>query len=91
MIEQGKMTTYFIIGTLGKVNEIMLLDPMVRKFSILLETPCALKAALMLLSCWDFATKRRWRGYDLRCSPLAAGANVHARDSNVLISRKCGQ
>lgn len=44
MIEQGKTTTYFIIRILGKVNDFMLLDPIVRKSSILLETPCALKA-----------------------------------------------
>jgi hypothetical protein len=45
----GKTTTYFIIR--GKVNECMFLDPVVRKFSILLEMLCALKAAFKLLSC----------------------------------------
>lgn len=47
--EQGK-ATYIIIRILSKVNDFMFLDPVVRKFSILLETLCALKAALKLLS-----------------------------------------
>ena len=84
MIEQGKTTTYFIIRILGKVNDFMLLDPMVRKFSILLETPCALKVALMLLSCRTLPARDVGAGYGLRCSPFAAYAKVHARDSNVV-------
>jgi hypothetical protein len=49
MIEQGKTATYFI-RIFSKVNDFTFLDLVVRKFSILLETPCALKAALKLLS-----------------------------------------
>ena len=57
MIEQGKTTTYSIIRIFGKVNDFMLLDPMVRKFSILLETPCALKVGINVVVMPDFASK----------------------------------
>jgi hypothetical protein len=89
--EQGK-ATYFVIRILGKVNDCMFLDPVVRKFSILLETLCALKAALKLLSLLSFASRWSWHGYDLQYPPFAALCKkCTPRDSNALISRKRNQ
>jgi hypothetical protein len=75
----GKTATYIIIRIPGKVNECMFLDPVVRKFSILLEMLCALKAAFKLLSCRNLPAGEGWHGYDLRCPPFAACAKkAHA-------------
>ena len=88
----GKTTTYFIIRILGKVNECMFLDPVVRKFSILLEMLCALKAAFKLLSCRNLPAGEV--GMDMICDvhhSRRVPKKHTPRDSNALILRKCNQ